>query len=156
MSSQRWPSAIIAALTSGSPCSSACSVASENTTPNPNVSSRRLRSYTTTSWRGSDFLRSSAKKSPAGPAPTTAAFTVAPLRGNAWPSSRLASRALEELLGDHEVLDLGRALVDPERAHRAVQPVDRVRRHDARPAQDLHRVVHDALPRLGGERLRHR
>ena len=115
MSSQRWLCAAIAARRSRDRrAASASSVASENTTPKPNVSSRRLRSKTATSWRGSAFLSRSAKKSPAGPPPIDD-----DLHG--------AASLLQELARDHEVLDLGRALVDPERAHRR----DRAGRPDA-------------------------
>ena len=52
------------------------SVSSENTTPQPNVASGALRSWTTISWRGSAFLASSAKYRPAGPAPMTSILTA--------------------------------------------------------------------------------
>ena len=69
-----------------------------------------------------------------------------------------AARTLlaQEVAGDDEVLDLGRPFVDPQGAHRAVEPIDDARREHAAAAEDLHRVVHDALRRLGGEELRHR
>jgi hypothetical protein len=51
------------------------SVSFENTTPQPNVSSARLRSNTSISCAGSDFLSSRLKYSPAGPPPMTAIFT---------------------------------------------------------------------------------
>ena len=44
----------------------------ENTTPNPNVSSARLRSKTVTSADGSARRMSVAKNSPPGPPPATA------------------------------------------------------------------------------------
>ena len=53
MSSQRAAAAAIAWLVSGSASPTFSIVSSENTTPKPNVSSTRFRSYTVTRWLGS-------------------------------------------------------------------------------------------------------
>jgi hypothetical protein len=69
----------MAASISGSASPKPASVASENTTPKPNVSSARLRSMTVTSCRGSAFFISRAKYSPDGPPPMLTIFKRARL-----------------------------------------------------------------------------
>ena len=61
MSSQWAKFRVISAYVSGSASAKFSSVASEKTTPNPNVSSGRLRSTTRMSWVGSAFFMSRAK-----------------------------------------------------------------------------------------------
>src|SRR5690349_2756560 len=51
-------------------------VSSDNTTPNPKVSSAALRSQTVTSWCGPSCLVSAAKYRPPGPPPMTATRTI--------------------------------------------------------------------------------
>src|SRR6185369_5207221 len=159
MSSQRCACRPMAAVISGSALASASSVASENTTPKPNVSSGWLRSSTVTSCRGSACFKSEAKNRPPGPPPKQVTFTDAPPASTPFGKNLVAGASslafLEQQPRDHQVLHLARALVDAERAHRAVEPVDRARGEHALAAQDLHRVVHDALRRLGGVELRH-
>src|SRR5207248_2675631 len=60
---------------SGSASRKLSSVASENTTPKPKVSSGRLRSSTVISCAGSVFFMRIAKYNPAGPPPTETIFT---------------------------------------------------------------------------------
>ena len=71
-----------------------------------------------------------------------------------WSPPLAGLRALLELANnlprDHQVLDLCGPLVDPQRAHRAVEAVDRMLGEHAAPAENLHGVVDDALRRLGG------
>jgi len=74
MSSQWAKFRVISAYVSASASAKVSSVASEKTTPNPNVSSRRLRSTTRMSWAGSAFFMSRAKYSPAAPPPTLTIF----------------------------------------------------------------------------------
>ena len=61
-----------------------------------------------------------------------------------------------ERAADDELLDLGRPLVDAQRAHAAVEALDGAAAHDAEAAVELHGAVDDALRGLGGEHLRHR
>src|SRR5580692_5682627 len=98
MSSQRANSRSICAYTASSACSMPPSVSSENTTPNPNVSSAALRSQTVTSCSGLSWRVSAAKYSPPGPPPMTAIRT-APLPRHPEAAGRLA---------EHEALDLAR------------------------------------------------
>ena len=81
MSSQRWKLRRISAWLSGSACAKLPSVASENTTPQPKVSSGRLRSITVMSCRGSAFFMRMEKYSPAGPPPMQTIFMPAPSLG---------------------------------------------------------------------------
>ncbi len=76
MSSQWAKARAMAAWVAGSASSKLSSVASENTTPKPKVSSGRLRSRTTTSWAGSAFFIKIAKYRPAGPPPIETIFTL--------------------------------------------------------------------------------
>src|SRR6185369_3178023 len=128
MSSQRCACRPIACVMSGSALASASSVASENTTPKPNVSSAWLRSSTVTSCRGSACLMSEAKNSPPGPPPRQVTFTDVPPANTSFVSTYGSGWSLHVLLEqeprDHQVLHLARALVDPERAHGAIEPVD--------------------------------
>src|SRR5437870_1623910 len=62
---------------------------------------------------------------------------------------------LQQMPRDDEVLDLRRPLVNAERTHRAVEPLDGVVVDEAAAAEDLQRLVDDLLRRLRGERLRH-
>ena len=66
------------------------------------------------------------------------------------------SRSFARRDADDELLDLGRPLVDAERANLAVEPLDDARRDDAEPAVELHGAVDDALRGLGREHLGHR
>ncbi len=74
MSSQCWKLASIAAALSGSLCQSLSRVSFENTTPQPKVSSGRLRSITRTSCVGSRSFIEIAQYSPAGPPPMQTIF----------------------------------------------------------------------------------
>src|SRR5438034_3764722 len=78
--SQCTPCSVSARRSTGSAASMPSRVASENTTPKPNVSPARLRSNTVTSRPGSPRLASSAASRPPGPPPRTAIRTWAPLR----------------------------------------------------------------------------
>ena len=80
MSSQCRPCFSSASLRTGSAASMASSVASEKTTPKPNVSSGRLRSKTTTSASGRLRFSRVAKNSPPGPPPMQATFMAFPSR----------------------------------------------------------------------------
>src|SRR2546430_1502640 len=75
MSSQCAKAWVMAAWVSGSASRKLSSVASENTTPKPKVSSGRLRSSTVISCAGSAFFMRIAKYNPAGPPPTETIFT---------------------------------------------------------------------------------
>ena len=78
MSSQWASAAVMRAKESASAARKLTIVWSEKTTPQPKVSSRRLRSRTVMSASGRAFLSSRATYSPAGPPPTTATFTARP------------------------------------------------------------------------------
>ena len=69
---------------------------------------------------------------------------------------RLYAARQEDLLGDHEALDLGGALVDLEELRVAHQLLDRVLLHVAVAAEDLDRVGRHLHRRVGGEALRER
>src|SRR5699024_2899595 len=76
-----------------------------------------------------------------------------------WVSSRLQIelglvRALDQLPGDDDALELRGALVDPEQPGVAVEALDRGFAHIAHPALDLHALVRDASQRFGSEELR--
>jgi len=73
---------------------------------------------------------------------------LTPLRDH----DRLLPRA-QQLPRDDEILYLRRPLVDPQRAHRAVEPLDRILRQHPPAAEDLDRGVDDPLGGLGGEDL---
>ena len=77
ISSQWTPWSVRARSSTGSTSSMPRRVASEKTTPNPNVSVGRFRSKTTTSEDGSASFSSVAAKSPPGPPPTMAVRTRA-------------------------------------------------------------------------------
>src|SRR5208282_3286293 len=62
----------------------------------------------------------------------------------------------EQLPGDHELLDLAGAFVDPEQPHVAVQSLDRDAANIAGAAVDLDRAVGDPADGLAGEVLRRR
>src|SRR5690606_30189034 len=65
-------------------------------------------------------------------------------------------RALEQLAGDDEALDLRGALVDPEQAGVAVEALDARLAHVAHAAVDLDAAIRDASQPLRGEELRGR
>src|ERR1022692_4294564 len=74
-----------------------------------------------------------------------------------WPpgSSRRYTRPLpEQFPGDHELLDLAGALVDPEQPDVAVQPFHRDAADISGPAVDLDRAVGDPAHGFAGEVLR--
>ena len=56
---------------------------------------------------------------------------------------------LHELAGDHELLDLGRAFVDTERANVAIEALDYAAAHEAGTAVNLYRAVDDSPRRFG-------
>ena len=61
--------------------------------------------------------------------------------------------ALDELVGEHDALDLRRPLPDAVDAQVAVQPLDGVLAHVAAAAEDLHGPVDDAAGHLRGVEL---
>src|SRR5579864_4909663 len=66
------------------------------------------------------------------------------------------SSALEHALhfaGDHDLLDLGRAFVDAEQPHIAIEPLDAVFAHITRAAEYLHGAIGDPPAHFGGEHL---
>src|ERR1017187_7986857 len=76
-----------------------------------------------------------------------------------WPpgSSPRDTRQLpEQFPGDHELLDLAGALVDPEQRAAPVQPFHRDAADISGPAVDLDRAVGDPAPGFAGEGLRRR
>src|SRR5260370_4697597 len=62
----------------------------------------------------------------------------------------------EHLPGDHELLDLAGAFVDPEQPYVAVQPLDRDAADIPRAAVDLDRAVGDTADGFAGEVFRGR
>src|SRR5215472_6951910 len=88
---------------SGSACSIPPRVSSENTTPNPNVSSAAFRSHTVISWPESSCLASAEKYSPPGPPPTTAirtqsSFQAYPYSGLTWGNGNTSRMCLGKSL----------------------------------------------------------
>src|SRR5581483_684196 len=69
--------------------------------------------------------------------------------------ARLRLVALEELLADHHLLDLGRPLADQEQRRVAVDPLDLVLLRIPVAAVDAKRLLGVRLGRLRGEQLRH-
>src|SRR5262245_41796891 len=67
-----------------------------------------------------------------------------------------AGNAREHFLREDQLLHLARALVDPQRAHLAEQPLDRGAALHAEAAEVLHRAVADPARALGREELRAR
>src|SRR6185436_8505751 len=98
MSSQRANRLVISACVSGSAAARLPSVASENTTPNPNVSAGRLRSKITTSCSGALRLTRMPRYSPAGPPPMQAIFTASTYQIRDRPRADARRSGLGELL----------------------------------------------------------
>src|SRR5690606_29586834 len=92
------------------------SVWSENTTPQPKVSSGRLRSYTVMSWVGSCFFIRIAKYRPAGPPPMQTIFMALSGLGLAgWRPRRCCAASERRDIGlaaaEDQRVDVVRALV---------------------------------------------
>src|SRR5262249_37026166 len=68
-------------------------------------------------------------------------------------SSQLAARLREQLLRNHEPLDLRCSLVNPRGAHLAIEPLDDRPVLHAETAVDLHGAVDDPLSRFRREEL---
>src|SRR5262249_13988136 len=102
----------------------------------------------TTSAPARASVSASARPSPRDPPVTSAT----------WPERSISSATLvarhEQLSGDHEPLDLRRALVDLEELGVAHELLDRVLLHVPVAAEDLDGVRRDLHARVGGEALR--
>src|SRR5262249_19644658 len=70
-----------------------------------------------------------------------------------WGGFHTSAAALQDPLGDDELLDLRRALVDAERPDLAVEPLHLAPQAHAGAAVELDRAVDDPLRRLGGVHL---
>ena len=70
------------------------------------------------------------------------------------PGHGVLTGLLQHFAGDDQLLDLAGALVDAQGPDLAVQALHRAPRITPWPAVELHRAVHHALRRLGGEELR--
>ena len=68
---------------------------------------------------------------------------------------RISRLLTQQRVRDDQPLNFGRALVDAQRAHRAIQALDGMADQHAAAAGDLHGLVDDALRRFGGEALGH-
>ena len=95
------------------------------------------------------------RASPTGSATPLLAGFLPPFQRALAAGASVAARQ-EDLLRDHEALDLRRALVDLEELRVAHQLLDRVLLHVAVAAEDLHGVGRDLHRRVGREPLRER
>ena len=102
-----------------------------------------LSSSSAAQLRRPGYCSSGRSKQQLGPLPRAAAGCRARTYRRARCSVIIVSRSLAMI----DFLDFGRALVDAQRAHLAVELLDRMAAHHAEPAADLHRVVdHRAAP----------
>src|SRR4051794_31054158 len=146
--------------TVSSVCTSPCCRATVASAPYLSVSSdssdSTSRSATTTSAPARARVSASARPSPLDPPVTSATRPLRSISRAIRPRPALMQVLVsreEDLLRDHEPLDLRGALVDLEQLRVAHQLLDRVLLHVAVPAEHLHSVRRHLHRGVGGEAL---